>query len=58
MQAMGLYAANSLFVSDYLTTQGQKAEDDFSMIEDLGFKVVVGDHETRQLYEGHSTEQS
>ena len=33
MQAMGLYAANSMFVSDYLTTKGQPAEDDFKMVE-------------------------
>jgi biotin synthase len=41
MQAMGLYAANSLFVSDYLTTKGQPAADDFAMIRDLGFEIVV-----------------
>ncbi|MGD9854920.1 MAG: biotin synthase BioB [Planctomycetaceae bacterium] len=40
MQAMGLYAANSLFVSDYLTTKGQEASADFTMIEDLGFEIV------------------
>ena len=45
MQAMGLYAANSLFVSDYLTTKGQSAEDDFQMVRDLGFDVVVAGHE-------------
>jgi len=44
MQAMGLYAANSLFVSDYLTTKGQPAEDDFRMIEDLGFELVTGEN--------------
>ena len=41
MQAMGLYAANSMFVSDYLTTPGQAAEADYKMIEDLGFEVVA-----------------
>jgi len=41
MQAMGLYPANSLFVSDYLTTPGQPAQDDFQMIADLGFQVVT-----------------
>ena len=41
MQAMGLYAANSLFVSDYLTTKGQEAPADFRMIEDLGFEIVT-----------------
>ncbi len=45
MQAMGLYAANSIFVSDYLTTPGQAAEADFRMIRDLGFEVVVAGQE-------------
>jgi len=43
MQAMGLYAANSMFVSDYLTTKGQPAEADFQMVADLGFEIIVGD---------------
>jgi biotin synthase len=46
LQAMGLYAANSMFVSDYLTTKGQPAEADFQMVADLGFEIVVGDHAT------------
>lgn len=41
LQPLGLYAANSIFVSDYLTTQGQSAEDDFRMIEDLGFEIAL-----------------
>lgn len=41
MQPLGLYPANSMFVSDYLTTQGQTAEQDFQMIEDMGLEVVV-----------------
>ncbi len=41
MQAMGLYAANSMFVSDYLTTKGQPAEADFQMVKDLGFEIVL-----------------
>jgi biotin synthase len=40
MQALGLYAANSLFVGDYLTTKGQPAESDYQMIRDLGFEIV------------------
>ena len=40
LQAMGLYAANSIFVGDYLTTQGQVPEADYAMIRDLGFEVV------------------
>jgi biotin synthase len=42
LQAMGLYAANSMFVGDYLTTQGQLPEADYRMIEDLGFTVTRG----------------
>ena len=51
MQAMGLYAANSMFVSDYLTTKGQAAEADFQMIEDLGFEIVVNDPEIALLHQ-------
>ncbi|MDP5274960.1 biotin synthase BioB [Chengkuizengella axinellae] len=39
LQALGLYAANSIFVGDYLTTEGQAATADHKMIEDLGFEV-------------------
>lgn len=40
LQPLGLYAADSIFVGDYLTTQGQAAEDDYRMIADLGFEAV------------------
>ncbi len=40
MQAFGLYAANSIFVGDYLTTKGQAPEADYQMIRDLGFDIV------------------
>lgn len=40
LQAMGLYAANSIFVGDYLTTKGQLPDADHAMIRDLGFEVV------------------
>jgi biotin synthase len=36
---LGLYPANSMFVGDYLTTKGQPPEDDYRMIEQLGFEV-------------------
>lgn len=45
LQPMGLYVANSVFVGDYLTTKGQPAEDDYRMIEDLGFVVTYGQEE-------------
>ena len=41
LQPLGLYAANSIFVGDYLTTQGQPPEEDFRMIEALGFQAVT-----------------
>jgi biotin synthase len=44
LQCMGLYPANSMFVSDYLTTKGQAPELDFQMVEDLGFEIVTDDH--------------
>ena len=40
LQPLGLYAANSVFVGDYLTTQGQAPQEDYKMIEDLGFEVT------------------
>ncbi len=55
MQAMSLYAANSMFVSDYLTTKGQPAEDDFKMVADLGFEIVIGDHEAYQAWKATQT---
>jgi biotin synthase len=42
LQALGLYAANSMFVGDYLTTKGQLPEADYRMIEDLGFTITRG----------------
>lgn len=42
LQPLGLYAANSMFVGDYLTTGGQPPEQDYQMIRDLGFEVTGG----------------
>ncbi|NDC52961.1 MAG: biotin synthase BioB [Planctomycetia bacterium] len=42
LQALGLYAANSIFVGDYLTTKGQLPEADYTMIEELGFVITRG----------------
>jgi len=41
LQPLGLYAANSIFVGDYLTTKGQPAGADYEMIEGLGFEAVT-----------------
>lgn len=42
LQCLGLYAANSIFVGDYLTTKGQAPEADYRMIEQMGFVVTGG----------------
>jgi biotin synthase len=42
LQPLGLYAANSIFVGDYLTTKGQLPEADYRMIEELGFTITQG----------------
>ncbi len=41
LQPLGLYPANGIFIGDYLTTKGQSADDDYRMIEALGFEIVV-----------------
>ncbi|MCE9555863.1 MAG: biotin synthase BioB [Planctomycetes bacterium] len=40
LQPLALYAANSVFIGDYLTTAGQPAKEDYRMIEELGFQVT------------------
>lgn len=39
LQPLGLYAANAIFVGDYLTTEGQEASSDYQMLADLGFEI-------------------
>jgi len=39
LQPLGLYAANSIFIGDYLTTKGQAALQDFQIIRDAGFEI-------------------
>lgn len=43
LQPLGLYPANSIFVGDYLTTKGQPPEEDYRMIEQLGFVITRGE---------------
>ncbi|MBE9159405.1 biotin synthase BioB [Nodosilinea sp. LEGE 06152] len=45
LQPLGLYAANSIFVGDYLTTPGQAAQTDYAMIRDAGFVLEGPDGE-------------
>ena len=39
LQPLAMYAANSIFVGDYLTTEGQAAQADWAMLDDLGFEI-------------------
>jgi biotin synthase len=39
LQPLGLYPANSLFLGDYLTTEGQESSADHQMLKDLGFEI-------------------
>lgn len=39
LQPLAMYAANSIFVGDYLTTAGQSAEADWHLLEALGFEI-------------------
>jgi len=39
LQPLGLYPANSIFVGDYLTTKNCPPEEDYRMIEALGFEI-------------------
>lgn len=56
LQPLGLYAANSLFVGDYLTTKGQPADDDYRMLEDMGFEIVGGKAPAASTCDSSSTE--
>ncbi len=39
LQPFGLYPANSVFIGNYLTTEGQESDRDRQMLEDLGFEI-------------------
>lgn len=43
LQPLALYAANSIFVGDYLTTAGQEVNVDYQMLEDLGFEIEINE---------------
>ena len=46
LQASALEVANSLFLGDYLTSEGQAAQDDLALISDAGFRVLgTGEHQ-------------
>jgi len=41
LQPLGLYAANSIFVGDYLTTKCAESIADHQMLTDLGFEIDI-----------------
>ncbi|UVI37772.1 biotin synthase BioB [Brevibacterium spongiae] len=43
LQPMALHLANSIFLGDYLTAEGQAAADDLAMIRDNGFTILGQD---------------
>ncbi|MCZ7412992.1 MULTISPECIES: biotin synthase BioB [unclassified Streptomyces] len=46
MQPLALHLANSIFLGDYLTSEGQAGKADLEMIEDAGFEVEGSDTTT------------
>lgn len=40
LQAIALHLANSIFLGDYLTAEGQAAEEDLALIRDNGFTII------------------
>ncbi|HZH58532.1 MAG TPA: biotin synthase BioB [Metabacillus sp.] len=50
LQPLGLYAANSIFVGDYLTTSGQESTADHKMLEDLGFEIDFQHQEAQSKF--------
>lgn len=53
LQGLALHVANSLFLGDYLTSEGQAAEADLALIRDNGF-VVLGTEEAELVGAGSS----
>lgn len=49
LQPLGLFAANSIFIGDYLTTDGQEDNNDFKMLKDLGFEIDYDNAEDREI---------
>lgn len=50
LQPLGLYPANSIFIGDYLTTEGQESTADYQMLEDLGFEIETAEKQSPSLF--------
>ena len=53
LQAQTLHLANSIFLGDYLTSEGQPAESDLTLIRDNGFVVLGSPEAAEQQLEAH-----
>ncbi len=49
LQPVALHLANSLFLGDYLTSEGQAAAADLEMIADAGFRVRSSGHDAGEI---------
>lgn len=52
MQPLALHLANSIFLGDYLTSEGQAGKADLDMITDAGFEVEGTDQVTLPEHRG------
>ncbi|MCX2733818.1 biotin synthase BioB [Saccharopolyspora sp. NFXS83] len=52
LQPIALHVANSIFLGDYLTSEGQAAEADLEMIRDNGFVVLGSEQDLAQRAAG------
>jgi biotin synthase len=55
LQPLALHLANSLFLGDYLTSEGQAAKADLEMIADAGFRVLSADDQAGEHEHGRVT---
>src|SRR6478609_10406817 len=55
LQGLALHVANSIFLGDYLTSEGQAAETDLELIRDNGFVVLGADEATAPRPEAATT---
>ena len=54
LQGLALHVANSIFLGDYLTSEGQAAEADLELIRDNGFVVLGSEEHDAQVAAGLS----
>lgn len=54
LQGLALHVANSLFLGDYLTSEGQDAAADLELIRDNGFVVLGSDEHLAAADESHN----